>query len=198
MSQAGIINTGSGPVPPTVATSYVTDVNSPAIPAANILNVLGNDTTVDDPDGIRTDGSSGSNTLTVQLTNRLKGSGSSTNAVPVDLVTFALASSSTGTPTPQSYRFNFDVVGRHTTTGDTVGYSVDGTAKTDGVMGVAVASMVATPFIDNDEDASLVTADIDLIASGNSVILRATGIANDVGPIINTITYKTVGTYVVV
>ena len=52
--------------------------------------------------------------------------------------------------------------------------------------------MVATPFIDNDEDAALVTADIDLIASGNNVILRATGVTG------LTITYKAVGLYVVV
>lgn len=182
MSQAGIINTGSGPVPPTVATSYVTDVNSPAIPAANVLNVLGNDTTVDDPDGIRTDGSSGSNTLTVQLTNRLTGTGTSVNAATSDIITFSLGA------IVASYRFNFDVIGRDTTTGDSVGYSVDGTAKTNG----AAASLVATPFIDNDEDASLVTADMDLIASGNNIILRATGVAGQ------TITYKAVGLYVVV
>lgn len=60
----------SSPVPPAVATSYTTDVNSPAIPALNILQVLGDDTATNDTDGIRTDGSSGSNVLTVQLTNR--------------------------------------------------------------------------------------------------------------------------------
>jgi hypothetical protein len=52
--------------------------------------------------------------------------------------------------------------------------------------------MVATPFIDNDEDASLITANIDLIASGNNVILRVSSAAG------TTITYKAVGTYVVV
>ena len=184
MSQAGpILNSSTIPIPPTVATRYITDVNSPAIPSGNDLNVLGNDTTDDDPDGIRTDGSSGSNTLTVQLTNRLTGTGTSINAATSDIVTFALSVAGA-----TSYRFNFYVVGRDTATGDTVGYSVDGTAKTTG----AAASMVATPFIDNDEDASLVTADIDLIALGNNIILRATGVAGQ------TITYKAVGLYMVV
>ena len=187
MSQIAKINNGSGPTPPTVATSYVTDVNSPAIPAANVLNVLGNDTTVDDPNGLRTDGSSGLNTLTVQLTNRLTGSGTSTNATPLDLITFALSGSAA------AYRLNFDVVGRHITTGDSVGYNVQGTIKTNGV----AATLVETPYIDNDEDAFLIAADISLLASGNNAILRVTGIPA-VGITINTISYKSVGTYVVI
>ena len=41
MSQAGIINTAADPVPPSVPEEFVTDVNSPAIPAANVLNEVG-------------------------------------------------------------------------------------------------------------------------------------------------------------
>lgn len=93
MSQAGIVNQASGPVPPAVATTYVTDVNSPAVPAANILDVFGASSTSDDTDGIRTDGSSGGNVLTVQLTNRISGTATTTDAVtPQTLFMFDLGS----------------------------------------------------------------------------------------------------------
>ena len=49
MSQAGEINTAAGPVPPTVATSYVTNSGT-ATPASNVLNVTGSN-------GVSTSGS---------------------------------------------------------------------------------------------------------------------------------------------
>lgn len=41
MSQAGQINSASGPVPPTVPTQFTADDGNHAIPAANNLNVFG-------------------------------------------------------------------------------------------------------------------------------------------------------------
>jgi hypothetical protein len=182
VSQAGIISTTSGPVPPAVPTSFVTDVNSPAIPVANVLNALGGDTTADNANGIRTDGSSGSNTLTVQLTNRLQGTVSTSGAVTGDLITFALGA------TPGTYKFTFNIAGFNASTPAGLGYDIDASVRTDG----ATATVISTPDGDEDEDAALINADWDVIGSGNSVILRVTGVA---GLDIN---WSSVGYYVLV
>lgn len=168
----------SGPVPPTVPTSFVTDVNSPAIPVANVLNVLGNDTTANDNDGIRTDGSSGSNTLTVQLTNRLQGSGSTVGATSADIVTF--------TPTVVgTYTFEFRTAAFNTTSTLGAGYSVFGTIRFNGAASTVCGS---ADTIDNEEG-TMTGCDIDLVVSGANAILRVTGYAAQ------TINWNAVGLY---
>lgn len=167
MSQAGIINTSSGPVPPTVATTYITDVNSPAIPAANILNVFGNDTTANSVNGIQTDGSSGSNTLTVQLTNRLQGTVTTTNATLTTIITFPLSASAT------VYAVFGNIVARDVT--DTAGafYSIDTAVRTDGV----TATEIATEYDTQLEDVAMTNADIFSNVSGNNLLIQVQGIA---------------------
>jgi len=169
----------AGPVPPIVAESYVTDINSPAIPAANVLNVFGNDVTTNNNNGIQTDGSSGSNTLTVQLTNRLQGLGSTVGAVTANLFTFSLGA------TPASYMFEINVTGFDTVTPSATGYWFIATARTTGAAATVVGSN--EDFL---EDVGLAASDVDLIASGNNVILRVLGVAGV------TLNWNAVGYYV--
>jgi hypothetical protein len=175
----------SGALPPVVPTTFETQ-DGDAVPAANILIVNGFDSTENNVNGIITKGgtpaTSLANEVDVIITNRLQGTVSSVNAATANLITFALGASAA------VYRFTFDVTGRDTATGDGVGYTVLGSARTTG----AAATVIASPFTDNDEDASLLLATVDLVASGNSVILQVTGVAGQ------TISYSAVGTYVVV
>lgn len=151
-----------------------------ASPVADEIDLLGGDTTDNDVDGIRTVASG--KTVTFQLTNRFQATGSTVGAVTDDLITFDLGA------TDASYRFSFEAVGRDTTSNNTVGYTLRGTFKTDG----ATATLIDTPFTEEDEDAALVGAAITMVASGNNAILRVTGVATF------TISWATVGEYIVV
>ncbi len=168
MSQAGIINTSSGPVPPTVATSYPTDVNSPAIPAANVLNVFGGETTANNTNGIRTDGSSGSNTLTIQLTNRITASATTTDGVtPVQLYSFPLGA------TPGTYLFTQRVVGFNTTLNQGAVYSGFRGVRTTG----AAAVLINANQVIVGEEGSFTVAEVVNSVSVNNAVLTVTGIA---------------------
>lgn len=172
---------------PTVPTTFTTDDGS-AVPVANILLVNADDTTDNDIDGLRTvgggqgDPATASNEVRVELTNRLQGTGSAVGAVTSDLITFDLGA------TDAVYRFEFKVAGRDTANGDGAGYTLLASIKTDG----ATATFVDNQFKDADEDTALEPGDMNVIASGNNMILRATGVAG------KTVTYSAVGYYVVV
>lgn len=170
----------SGPVPPAVPTSFVTDVNSPSVPIANVENVLGGFVTTDNPNGIETDGSSGSNTLTVQLTNRLGGSGTTVGATTADLVTFSLGA------TPGTYVIDASFCGFEATTPAGNGYNIFGCVRTTG----AAAALVDIPDKINNEDPVLLPCTADLVVSANNAILRVTGTAGF------TINWVVVATYV--
>ena len=167
MSQAGINSSTSAPPPPVVPTTFITDVNSPAIPALNILNVLGGLTSDDDTNGIRTDGSTGGNTLTIQLTNRFSGSGVTVGATTDDLINFPLGA------VPGVYTFDFKVAGFDAVTPSAVGYTIVGSVRTTGAAGVLLTNQAIDAF---EETATLACLG-QLIVSGNSAILRVTGAA---------------------
>ena len=58
----------SGPTPPAIPDQFTVDVNGPAVPVANNLNLYGRDSTSNDLDGIRTNNDpNGSDTVYIEL-----------------------------------------------------------------------------------------------------------------------------------
>lgn len=158
----------SSPPPPTVATTYVTDVNSPAVPAANILNVIGGSTTANNLLGIQTDGSSGSNTITIQLTNRALGAVSTMDATPTTAINFPMAA------VPTVYVLDGLITAFNTTATAGAGYFFTAAARTTGVAG----TLISVPeFSTEFEEAGMAAADVDITVVGNNLRVVVTGIA---------------------
>lgn len=149
-----------------IATEYDTDVNSPANPALGVLNVVGGSSTDNNADGIQTDGSSGSNTVTVQLTNRTPGTGQTVGNVTDDVITFAMGGSA------RTCSFFVYVAAFESTTPAGASYKIFGGVRTTG----AAATLCGVPDIITNEEAALTAASVSLIVSGNNAIVRVTGV----------------------
>lgn len=180
MSQYTAREAGSPVIPDIEFLSGQVGTNPVGPDGAFNINIFAEDIEDNVAAGIQTRGDAAGNTIYVQLTNRLRGTASVTGAVTVDLITFDLGD------TPAVFRFRYEVTGRDTTSGDGVGYSGFCSVRTDG----ASATVIQTPFFDSDEDASLSGALIDVVASGNNMILRVTGVAGQ------TISYNALGEYI--
>lgn len=170
----------SSPPPPQVPTSFVTDSGT-AIPVANILNVLANDTTANNDNGIQTIGSG--NTLTIQLTNRITGSATTTNATPTTLISLSLGA------TPGTYIVEGDITAYNSTDLAGASYTFAGAAVTNGV----TATEIGVENKDIFEQVAMTAADFNLGITGNSAFIEVIGIA---GKTINwnaMFTYRFVG-----
>lgn len=157
------IGVTAGSLPPSVATSYVTD-DGIAIPAANILNVLANDTNVNNDNGIQTIGSG--NTVTVQLTNRLTGFVTTTDDTPTTLISVPLGSDA-GT-----YLATGDVLAYNVTDSGGAAYTYEGAATTDGATGIEIGVEQRNQF----EQAVMAAADFSFGISGNNAFVQVIGI----------------------
>lgn len=185
MSQAGIISTTAGPVPPTVPTSFVTDVGT-VIPAANVVNINGGSTSVDTTNGIRVIANPDlSNNEVVQLTNRLNGTATSVGAVTTTIITFPLSA------TPGTYTFDISIAGFATAGAGLplgAGYTMVGAIRSTG----AAATLLPSQAIDSFEEAGLVGNVASLAVSGNNALVQVSGVAAF------TIDWRATGSYVFV
>lgn len=166
MSQI-IKNLASGPVPPAVPTSFVTDVNSPSVPIANVENIIGGSSIVNTTAGIRTDGSSGSNTITIQLTNVQNDSVTTTDATPTILSTFTMPV----VPAVQNYEYKISAFNATDLLGSI--YLVIAGARTTG----AAASSLNTADITSIEEGAMSACIVAFGTAGNTVTITVTGIA---------------------
>lgn len=167
MSQIYKPLTSSGPVPPVIPTSFPTD-DGTAIPAANILNVNGVDSIENNVNGILTRANPNlSNNLEIVITNRLQGTGTTVSTGTSNIITFIPIDVGV-------YSIEFRVAAYNTTSLLGAGYSLFGAIRYDGAN-----SNICDPFdpIDNEEG-TMTNTNLDVIVTGASTILRATGYLN--------------------
>ncbi len=165
----------AGSLPPSVPLSFTEDTGV-AVPVANNLNVIG---------GVGIDTSGSGSTVTISLENSSTGIATTVGAVTADVVTINL---STVIGAPGTISIEARVAGFNAATPASAGYLLYGTARTDGV----TATIVSTPDQIVNEDAALSLADGTFVASGNTVIVRVTGVAG------LTINWRATSSYTVV
>lgn len=181
MSQITKILTSAGPIPPIIATSYVTQ-NGTAVPAANILIVNANSSFENNVNGMITKGgvvgTGTSNEVDIVITNRIIGSVTTVGAITSPIITF----------TPNiigTYAIECRISTYNTTGSLGAGYSLFGTARFNGVNSV----LVGTPDKITNEEGSMTSANVTMIVSGANILI------NGVGYSAQTINWSAVGLY---
>lgn len=181
MSQAGDISAISGPVPPSVATSYVTQ-NGTAVPSANVLIVNANSSTENNNNGLISKGgvvgTGTSNELDIVFTNRLRGTVTTVGAVTSAIITF--------TPTViGTYSIEVRIAAYNTTSLLGAGYSVFGSARFDGVNSnlCGIADLIV------NEEGAMSSSSVSMTVSGANILI------NGIGYALQTINWSAVGLY---
>lgn len=154
----------AGSLPPVVPTSFVTD-NGIAVPVANIINFLTDQTASNFDEGI-TDTGSG-NTVTHFLTNRQTGTVTTADATITTILTFPLGA------VAGTFYITGNIQAFNASTPAGAAYSFSSGYRTDGATSTELA---AVEFHDTFQDAALTTSDIFLSASGNNVLVQVQGV----------------------
>lgn len=173
------VGLNSGNIPPGVATSFPTD-NGTAVPAANVLNIFGVDSSVSNDNGISTAAVAPGNTVDIILTNRVQGRITTTDASNQTLLTFSLSASDA------TYNIDANIACYDITDDLGAGYSIFGSVRST----FSVAALVGTPDKIVNEEVGTVNCDANLIVSGNTAIIQVNGLAG------KTINWNCVLTYV--
>ena len=138
----------------------------------------GGSSVINDSNGIQTDGSSGSNTLTVQLTNRFHGTVTTVGLTTSPIITF--------TPTViGTYAIEVRLSAYNTTSSLGAGYSLFGSIRFDGVN----SNLCGTPDKIVNEEGAMSSANSTMTVSGANVLI------NGVGYAAQTINWSAVGLY---
>jgi hypothetical protein len=159
----------SGPVPPAVPTSFVTD-DGTAVPLANVLIVLGDDSSENNSNGILTKGgvagTGTSNELDIIITNRLQGTVTTVGATTSAISTFS--------PTViGTYSIEYRIAAYNTTASLGAGYSIFGTIRFDG----ANCNLCGTPDKIVNEEGAMSGANATMTVSAGSVSVNGVGYA---------------------
>lgn len=134
-------------------------------PTAGNWNIYAGETNVNNDAGIQTSGSG--STLTVQLTNRITGTVTTTDATPTTLVSVPLGA------VAGVYLATGDVTAYNVTDAAGAAYTYEGAATTDGVSATEIGVEQRNQF----EQAAMASADFTFGVSGNNAFVEVVGIA---------------------
>jgi hypothetical protein len=165
MSQAGILNISGGGGGGSPIESLTGDSGGPVFPTANNINILGDDSTVNNNNGITVVGTPGTSTQTVTLTNRYSQTANTVGAVTATVT--ILSGLADGT-----YTLDMSVAAYATAGGPAGnGYTIVGAVRSTS----GVATLITNQQKDSFEET--IGANAVMGVSGNTITVTFTGVA---------------------
>lgn len=158
----------SGPPPPGTVVELSGQIGTNPVPpdGSGNINIFAEDITDNVADGIQTRGNAASNTVFVQLTNRIQGTTTTVGAATSAITTFI--------PTVVgTYAIEARVAAYNTTSSLGAGYSIFGTARFDGVN----SNLCGTPDKITNEEGAMSSANVTFTVSGASILINGVGYA---------------------
>lgn len=156
---------------PTVPTSFTGNNGTVGIPAANNINLLGAETSANNDNGIKTEANPNlSNNFLIELTNRIQGTGTTTdNTTVIVLFTFPLGT------TDGTYLLDSKLVVYNLTDGISAAFSSKVCVRTTG----SQAFLISTDNFFISEEGAMSNLDIANIVdqAGNTFSVEVTGLA---------------------